>query len=200
MESKLMPCKCGADCDCYCWRTSEETYYLECDTCGYTTKKHKTVECAEKEWETRNDKTPMTTSEPTTAKDINVPTKGEGEFGVKFNAPTTGEIVRNLRELVYEAERKHETQLLCTNELIIVWAHDLERRESDIAALTARAEQAELERDAAIRCMRVDNSCSGCVKQCESVSVCEKCIDGEEDGYVFDIDTWRGQPQDGEGV
>ena len=65
MESKLMPCICGGEDGWACWKTSDETYYLECESCGYKTKEHKTVADAETEWDKRNG-APMTTSEPTT--------------------------------------------------------------------------------------------------------------------------------------
>ena len=114
------------------------------------------------------------------------------------NEPTTGEIVRALRELVYEAERKHETQLLCTNDLVLAWAHDLERKESDVAALTARAESAERERDALL--VFVPRICTNCIsldnREEDELEKCRECMKMENRPNF----KWRGlQPQDGEG-
>ena len=80
----------------------------------------------------------MTTSEPTTAKDA--------------NALTTGEIVRALR--VCDVGRcidcNIDEKYPCEN-LKTYAADRLKSQEQTIATLTARAEQAERERDAAIK-------------------------------------------------
>ena len=181
MESKLMPCICGGEDGWACWKTSDETYYLECESCGYKTKEHKTVADAETEWDKRNG-APMTTNEP-----------------------TTGEIVRALRCIADDIECKDcrykypvGNAILCDHEQMNGNAADrLESQEKTIATmrgdnfdatsvtnvlayldtvmglihcadgikdlivsmqgtaeeLTARAEQAEKERDAAIKAL-----------------------------------------------
>lgn len=117
--------------------------------------------------------------------------KSEGEYGVKFNEPTTGEIVRALRCVADDTECKDcrykypvGNVILCDHEQMNGNAADrLESQEQTIAgmkefhekccsemarahveevtALTARAEQAEAREKAAIERMR--GSCQFCI-------------------------------------
>ena len=120
--------------------------------------------------------------------------------------PTTGEIVRALRCIADNAECKDcrykypvGNVILCDHEQMNENAADrLESQEQTIAALTARAEQAEKERDALISSIERLRT-----KKIELCSICEFedliacCHKNHCDGYQ--LFKWRGLPQDGEG-
>ena len=116
------------------------------------------------------------------------------------NEPTTGEIVRALRE---------DCSLLDDNTDKFVAADRLESQERELSGITgelermtARAESAERERDAVVRC-------SECIHLdvMNSATVYAKCRKYGFTFFPFDADTRgtgctngeRGQPQDGEG-
>ena len=122
------------------------------------------------------------------------------------NEPTTGEIVRALRCVAEATECKDcrykypvGNVILCDHEQMNGNAADrLESQDRTIAALTARAESAERERDAAIK--DIHKSCSTCAYEMEDGSCYErvwgKCSNGGRNYYW----RWRGlQPQEGEG-
>ena len=99
-------------------------------------------------------------------------TKGEGEFGVKLNEPTTGEIVRELRlktkygmELMKGHFSEKDFVTTIAADRLEQLERDLETFKTfheryaeqtskkyveDVCALTARAEQAEKERNLAV--------------------------------------------------
>ena len=134
-------------------------------------------------------------------------TKGEGEFGVKFNAPTTGEITTRLYAWIAKAGYQDR----CRDELIAINRLESQEREiaeltvacetihqekqamidchkpnlDKIAALTARAEQAERERDALVK--SVDR-------------LVEAWENFKSPALIELVKQWSGQPQDGEGV
>ena len=113
--------------------------------------------------------------------------------------PTTGEIV-----LLLQGTRDDPYDLLATKSHRCQLAIDrLESQEQTIAALTARAEQAEARENAAIADLQRfrGKKCDGCFyakkENRGSMSPCRDCqspISNYGDGW-----TWRGQPQDGEG-
>lgn len=114
--------------------------------------------------------TPMTTSEPTT------------------------EIVDDLRFYLLVANKEKPTQLIST---IARAADRLESQEQTISAMTARAEQAERERDAAVKDLKLGRGCVTCKHIALKLSEkpCKFCMEINFDGNY----EWRGQPQDGEG-
>ena len=107
-----------------------------------------------------------------TGKDMNVPTTNE---------PTT-EIVADLRIYLLVANKEKPTQLIST---IARAADRLESQERGIEKLTARAEQAEQDRDLAIK----------------ALADYEDAIDPTVEQIMreFHGTEQRGQPQDGEG-
>jgi hypothetical protein len=121
-----------------------------------------------------------------------------------MSEPTTGEIVRALR--VCEVGRCIDCNLdekyPCEN-LKTCAADHLESQEQTIAALTARAEQAEAREKAIIESLR--DRCEFCIgyELEESDDPCNTCYNAR----TFEPDdiprtknwTYRGQPQDGEG-
>lgn len=120
------------------------------------------------------------------------------------NDPTTGEIVRALGN----PETLDQESLYYWSK---VAADRLESQEKTIAALTARAEKAERERDAAVADMKlivdavreeyIDETCCFACKYDFDTSCDESgCCPGECPGFESnDCFEWRGLPQDGEG-
>lgn len=120
------------------------------------------------------------------------------------NDPTTGEIVRALGN----PETLDQESLYYWSK---VAADRLESQEKTIAALTARAEKAELERDALkleFATIEEDGLCSVC--KFESSIPLLRCMEDccfkhrglsslSVDGVSGDGNEWRGLPQDGEG-
>ena len=107
------------------------------------------------------------------------------------NEPTTGEIVRELREVVSDPMfRIHEIAKRCR-----IAADRLESQERTIAELTARAESAERERDSAVDAIAdiKENGFCGSCKGCNAPYVGQEKIT-----FCYGWE-WRGlQPQEGE--
>lgn len=143
--------------------------------------------------------------------------KREGEYGVKFNEPTTGEIVRALREDCsllddntdkFAAADRLESQAK-ENEIS---RHLIEMQSNVITELTARAESAERERDAAKADMKLivdavrethcdETCCFACKHDCDMSINGSGEFANECPGFDrYDCFEWRGLPQDGEGV
>ena len=96
--------------------------------------------------------------------------------------PTTGEIVRMLRE---DAAKQESVFHVCDSTMNAKVAADrLESQEQIIAALTARAESAERERDALVK--SVDR-------------LVEAWENFKSPALIELVKQWRGLPQDGEG-
>ena len=133
--------------------------------------------------------------------------------------PTTGEIVRALRcdgdanNCVDCRYATYDTDtILCDQEQNVRDAADrLEIQEQTIAALTARAEQAERERDAAKADMKLivdavrethcdETCCFACKHDCDTSINDSGEFNNECPGFDRDdCFEWRGLPQDGEG-
>ena len=113
--------------------------------------------------------------------------------------PTTGEIVRALR--VCDVGRcidcNIDEKYPCEN-LKTYAADRLKSQEQTIAALTARAEQAEAGEKAVIAVM--NGFCQFCehYEKGENEEPCRSCESVTHDGRESKW-TWRGQPQEGEG-
>lgn len=162
----------------------------------------------------------MTTSEPTTDNVIQQvegrPTLIEAAKVAREAAdailnrgePTTGEIVRTLREearmeLGGQAATIHLTTIQNAIDRLESQEQKIDDLEDDcgklkmsITLLTARAEQAERERDKAKADMRFAANCvDGLCKICGNAE-CQERGDG---CFMCRSFTWRGLPQDGEG-
>jgi phage shock protein A len=61
--------------------------------------------------------------------------------------PATEKIVKALRELVYAAERKGERTLLCSHDLALAWATQLEKLQSDLESHQREIEEVNQSRD-----------------------------------------------------
>lgn len=103
--------------------------------------------------------------------------------------PTTGEIVRALRDAP-----NYNGMAGTTTTVEGIAADRLESQEQTIAALTARAEKAEKERDAAIK--DINRMCIRCKYwTCQNDEPCLSCVNAETWNPNW---TWRGLPQEGE--
>ena len=208
MESKLMPCICGGEDGWACWKTSDETYYLECESCGYKTKEHKTVADAETEWDKRNG-APMTTSEPTTGEIVATLRRGclivqrqaadrlesqeqklkmlNGEDFDVIDVPATLAYLESVEPVL-----PHASALI---DLI-------QSLKGTATELAARAEQAEKERDAAVADIESIMSLRGL----KDFVMCGYCAMPDDETCFIPKNAekcdakWRGLPQEGEGV
>ena len=169
----------------------------------------------------------MNTSEPTSMDfEIDKTVGNEGEYGVKFNEPTTeiveeitnqsttNDIIVVLKMIVQYLESFTMDKM--SRDVMSAAADRLESQEEEkkisryliemqsnvITELTARAESAEKERDAAIADLQKfrGRKCDGCfyaMKENKSaLSPCRDCqspISNYGDGWK-----WRGQPQEGD--
>ena len=131
--------------------------------------------------------------------------------------PTTGEIVQELRycadvnSICGDACPAHIVASGCRTVLMQSAADRLESQERTIAELTARAESAEVERDAAkadmkliadaVREKHCDNTCCfACKFDCDMSTNDSGEFENECQGFDRDdCFEWRGLPQDGEG-
>lgn len=109
------------------------------------------------------------------------------------NKPSTGEIVRALIES-YD-EREHGTVTEACKSIVI---RALTEQQKQIAELTARAEQAEKERDAAVADMKYGRVCM----TCKHDEKCRKEVATTNQTQCIGKQRWewRGLPQEGEGV
>ena len=103
--------------------------------------------------------------------------------------PTTGELIEQLHTF----DNVDAVTITIAKAALLFIADRLESQEATIDALTARAERAEKERDAAIKdieMVMIDNICYGCISY--KNGECSRC-----DNRC--VPKWRGLPQEGEG-
>ena len=139
--------------------------------------------------------------------------KHEGEYGVKFNEPTTEEIVRALgnpetldQESLYYWSKVAADRLESQAKENEISRYLIEMQSNVITELTARAESAERERDAAVAEIKESYAfstgedgepiydfalCLICAKKDKPECDCTSSVGSE---FV-----WRGLPQEGEG-
>ena len=138
----------------------------------------------------------MTTSEPTTGEIVRALRFCTGEDSICGTAcPAYSSEAGCRTVLMQNAADRPESQEREIEELkaeaIVNALEDAER----IANLTARAEQAERERDAAIKFIRTSDWCAGCENMknlhCDFMKECAN---------PHDLYKLRGQPQEGEGL